>query len=353
MAIYEIQQNGLVRLKDTAFSDEGIRERDDLQRLLREQIDVISPDTMVIAEEFCDWEDSRRRIDLLGLDKGANLVVIELKRTDTGGHMELQAIRYASMVSTLTFQQVVETYERHLQNLGKEAANAEQQILDFLEWDEPIEEAFAVDVRIVLASAEFSKEITSAVIWLNEHGLDIRCVRLHPYKLDTRTLVDVQQIIPLPEAAEYQVRIREKAEQKREARQSTRDLTRYDLSIGNNILSRLPKRELAYCVAHEAIQRGATPEQICNWVSWKCTYLWIFADGEVNREVFLQTARAFPDSSNRAFEIKRYYTADDKLIHLAGRTFAFTNQWGKRTLEAVDLIIKRINATDITYIASS
>jgi hypothetical protein len=185
MAIYEIQQSGLVRLKDTAFSDEGLRERDDLQRLLREQIDVISPDTLVVAEEFCDWEDSRRRIDLLGLDKNANLVVIELKRTETGGHMELQAIRYASMVSTLTFQQVVKTYERHLQNLGKEVESAEQQILDFLGWDDPIEDDFAVDVRIVLASAEFSKEITSAVMWLNEHGLDIRCVRLRPYSSTT------------------------------------------------------------------------------------------------------------------------------------------------------------------------
>jgi RecB family endonuclease NucS len=56
---------------------------------------IVSPDTIVIAEEFGEWEDSRRRIDLLGLDKNANLVVIELKRTDDGGHMELQALRYS------------------------------------------------------------------------------------------------------------------------------------------------------------------------------------------------------------------------------------------------------------------
>ena len=353
MAIYEIQQNGLVRLKDTAFSDEGLRERDDLQRLLREQIDVISPDTIVVAEEFCDWEDSRRRVDLLGLDKNANLVVIELKRTDTGGHMELQAIRYASMVSTLTFQQVVESYERYLQTLGKEVESAEQQILDHLGWDEPMEDDFAVDVRIVLASAEFSKEITSAVMWLNEHGLDIRCVRLHPYKLDNRVLVDVQQIIPLPEAAEYQVRVREKVDQKREARQSRRSPTRYDLTIGSIKRTYLPKRELAYWVAREALKCNATPEQISDWLSWRRNYVWAVADGEVNQEVFLQTARVFPNASSRAFDKKRYYTADDKLIHLGGKTFAFSNQWGEQTLQAVDLIIKSINATDISYEASA
>ena len=34
------------------FSEVGLRERDDLQRLLKSQIEVIAPDTLVIAEEF-------------------------------------------------------------------------------------------------------------------------------------------------------------------------------------------------------------------------------------------------------------------------------------------------------------
>ena len=68
---------------------------------------------MVLAEEFSDWADSTRRIDLLCLDDDANLVVVELKRTEDGGHMELQALRYAAMVSAMTFDQAVETLARH------------------------------------------------------------------------------------------------------------------------------------------------------------------------------------------------------------------------------------------------
>jgi RecB family endonuclease NucS len=44
----------------------------------------------VIAEEYGLSEDSRRRIDLLALDRSGTLVVIELKRTDDGGDMELR-----------------------------------------------------------------------------------------------------------------------------------------------------------------------------------------------------------------------------------------------------------------------
>ena len=47
-------------------------ERKDIQRLLREQISVLDERLMVIAEEFGDWLDSSRRIDLLCIDRDAN-----------------------------------------------------------------------------------------------------------------------------------------------------------------------------------------------------------------------------------------------------------------------------------------
>ncbi len=106
MPLYELTKDWIVPLPQTTFAKRGIGERQDLQRLLREHIAVVGHDLLVVAEEFGDWEESRRRIDLLAIDKMANLVVVELKRTEDGGHMELQAIRYAAMVSTMTFEQV-------------------------------------------------------------------------------------------------------------------------------------------------------------------------------------------------------------------------------------------------------
>ena len=215
MALYEINSENLTKITKTTFDQIGLRERTDLQRLLKKQIDVISPNTLVIAEEFGEWEDSRRRIDLLGLDREANLVVIELKRTEDGGFMELQAIRYAAMVSTMTFERVVDIYERYLSQNGHKSTDARAAVLDFLEWEEPDEDLFAHDVRIVLASANFSKELTTAVMWLNKRDLDIRCIRVIPYHDNGRILIDVQQVIPLPEAAEYQIQIKEKEQKER------------------------------------------------------------------------------------------------------------------------------------------
>jgi len=200
VALYEITKTTIAPLDQTTFAQQGFAERADLQRLLRQHIEVIAPDTLVIAEEFSEWEECKRRVDLLGVDRDANLVVFELKRTEDGGHMELQAIRYAAMVSAMSFSKAVEVYARYLgQNTRKDAA--ETALREFFDWDDSNQDTFGSDVRIVLVSAEFSKEIVTSVLWLNEHEIDIRCVRLRPYALNGRVILDMQQVIPVPEAA--------------------------------------------------------------------------------------------------------------------------------------------------------
>ena len=61
MPIYEFAQTGISRLDETTFNLAGRHERRDLQRLLREHVEVIAPETLVISEEFGDWEGSRNR----------------------------------------------------------------------------------------------------------------------------------------------------------------------------------------------------------------------------------------------------------------------------------------------------
>lgn len=216
MPFYEVQDDRLQQLPATTFGAAKFRERSDLQRLLRVHLPELVPDVLIIAEEFGDWDDSKRRIDLLGIDRRANLVVIELKRGDTGLHMELQAVRYAAMVSTMTFDQAVIAYERFLES--GTANEARSRILDFLGWSEPSDDDFAQDVRIVLFSEDYSRELTSAILWLNTRGLEITCFRMSAYALDKRMLIDFQQIIPLAEAEEFQVKVRNKQQVEQTAR---------------------------------------------------------------------------------------------------------------------------------------
>src|SRR5690606_7934218 len=61
MAIFEMTQAGLAPVAETRFDAEGLRERADLQRLVRENISILEDGLMVVAEEFGEWMDSSRR----------------------------------------------------------------------------------------------------------------------------------------------------------------------------------------------------------------------------------------------------------------------------------------------------
>ena len=225
MAIYAVGEGTLSPVSETSFGAEGIYERKHIQQLLRDHIEVLDDRLMVIAEEFGDWLDSSRRIDLLCLDGDANLVVVELKRTEDGGHMELQALRYAAMVSAMNFSQLVESHSRFRSAAQPDVDGAKAAILEFLGWDDVEEEQFGGDTRIILAAADFGKELTTAVLWLIDRGLDIRCVRLKPYRLDSgQVLLDIQQLIPLPETASFQTQIGVKRQAERKNRTERHEL---------------------------------------------------------------------------------------------------------------------------------
>lgn len=241
MLLYQMTNDALLPLASTDFQQENLWERRDLQRLLKANIEAIDPNVMVIAEEFGDWDESGRRIDLLAVDKDANLVVIELKRTDDGGHMELQAIRYAAMVANMTWDHAKSSFKKYLEE-KKLDYGPEAKLCEFFGWDEPHEDDFAQNVRIVLASANFSKEITTSVLWLNERDLDIRCVRLSLHKLNDRLVLSADQIIPLPEAESYQIEVRQKRREERVSRSEKKDRSLFSISYNGEIYQKCFKK---------------------------------------------------------------------------------------------------------------
>lgn len=350
MPIYRFGQTAIERVEETTFGSVGVRERADLQRLLREHIEVISPNTLIISEEFGEWEESRRRIDLPGIDEDANLVVIELKRTEDGGHMDLQAIRYASMVSTLTFDQSVDIYRRHLARLGKQEQDARRLLLDFLGWDEQDDDEFAQDVRIVLASAEFSKELTSSVLWLLDHDINIRCIRLKPYRLGDQILVDVQQIIPLPEIAEYQIRVREKVQKERQSRTSNADFTRFDVQFDGERSTSMWKRNAIHFLCKRACEKGTTPDELIALFDWRPNRVWYAVDGTVDAAGFEKLAAMKASSGGPPFDHRRWLCDDDQLLHTNGCTYAFSSQWGgAKWHRAMKLLQEKYPQFNISY----
>ena len=338
MPLYHVDSKRFAAIPETTFAREGVLERGDLQRLLRDQIGVLEEGLMVLAEEFGNWEESRRRIDLLCLDRQANLVVVELKRTEDGGTSDLQGIRYAAMVSQMKFDQAVKQHASWREERGLEG-DAREALLDFLGWTEPREDSFGGTVRILLASSDFSRELTTTVLWLREQEIDVRCIRIKPYRFDGKVLVDVETIIPLKEAEDYLERIRNKEQAEREYRTSYRDFTRFDVTVRGVLHENLPKNRAMLQVARGLIDSGIHPEEITKALGWSRPLFMSF-DGAHNEVSF--GAEMSKDSRAGTDPYRRWFAREDELIPHGGRTYALWSNWGgQKTIDLLFMLAAR------------
>jgi hypothetical protein len=291
VALYELRGAQLADLPSTTYLGERVLEGR-LQAALREHLDVLFPGVtpseapLVVAEEYADFAGSRRRIDLLAVDRSGQLVVVELKRTEDGGHMELQALRYAAMVSTMTFDQLVKTYADHA---GLDEDTARERLGAHLD-DAGDTPELATRVKVVLVSSDFSREITSTALWLREnYNVDITCVRLVPYRHQESLVLDVQQIIPLPEAAAYRIEQERKQREAAISRASDqRDLTKYVLTFDDTPTSVLNKRQAVRTAVEVLLASGIPFDEVRDAVGpgrWRPVH---HAEGVDLREAFAE-----------------------------------------------------------------
>ncbi len=210
------------KVEAKSFAALDVWERKHIQEWVRRHPEILGEDLLIVNMEFDRFQGSRDRLDLLALDRDANLVVVELKRDSLAGYADLQAVRYAAMVSAMTVEQLLSHYADYRKKTTGEQASKEElkaEIDDFVEL-EGFEE-LSSRPRIILCSEDFSQEITTTVLWLRGFDLDISCVRITPHRLEDKIVLVPEKIIPLKESEQYLTGIQEKEEKRQEARASS------------------------------------------------------------------------------------------------------------------------------------
>jgi hypothetical protein len=216
-------ENRLRKLEEKRFTDLQLRERGHLQEWLANMPAALGEELLIVQKEFDGFDDTRERLDLLALDKEGQLVVIENKLDDTGRDVVWQALKYAAYVSSLTKAQIVDIFQAYLDRWAA-GSSAVELICEFL-----VEEALDEVVlnsgnsqRVMLIAANFRKEVTTAALWLLGHGIRVQCFKVTPYGFGEELLLDVQQIIPVPEAAEYMIGMSSKDSEEKSAQGAQR-----------------------------------------------------------------------------------------------------------------------------------
>src|SRR2546426_760138 len=93
--------------------------------------------------------------------------------------------------------------------------------------------------------------------------MDIRCVQLVTYEIDGKNYLDIEQVIPLPQAVDYQVQIRKKDQQQEKVRnEGGSDWTRYQIIVDGQPGPPLRKRQAVLTMIQKLIQKGVQIEAV-------------------------------------------------------------------------------------------
>ena len=195
-------------MREVNFSDLGLRERLDIQEWVADNPSILGDDLLMIGKEFSGFDKTGDRLDLLAVDTDGRLVVIELKRDDSGTDAHWQAIKYASYLQHVKQQDIIRMFAEYRNDLSEEAA--EEELRSHLNEDNLT--SLNNDQRIVLASHRFAPEVTSAALWLNQKSISnnqVTCVKLTPYQEEENGALYLQAntIIPVPGAERFVVTV--------------------------------------------------------------------------------------------------------------------------------------------------
>jgi len=288
--------NRLCKLERTSFSEVGFREREHLQEWLATMPDALceamsegEDGLLIIQKEFDGFDGTRERLDLLALDRAGQLVIIENKLDDSGRDVVWQALKYAAYCSSLKKAEIVGIFQQYLDRQG--GGDAAGMICEFL-GEDTLDEVVLNDgtnQRVVFIAANFRREVTATVLWLREHQIDARCVKVVPYRFGEEIFVDLQQVIPTPEAADYMIRMAQKESEERSASTAQGHRHKVRLEFWQKALEKLREDGSS---RHQNV--SPTKE---NWLSVGtgvsgCSYTLVLLKTEMRVEVSIQRSSA-------------------------------------------------------------
>ena len=270
------------KIAEVDFARLGFRERRDIQEWIASNPGILGEDLLIIGKEFSGFDRTDERLDLLAVDADGKLVVIELKRDDSGADAHWQAIKYASYLRRASVEDIIRMLADYSKLSEEDATN---RLLQHLNDDDL--NALNNDQRIILASHRFAPEVTSAALWLNEKapGEDlITCVQLIPYRdVQTASLyVQSHTIVLVPGIDDYVVvidgssgdnrRVRPGASKLAQtfARNRGDDVTRFLRRVSDRTLDRLP----AYLKPDKTSRWAGGDPSLRYWHMWYSRPFW-------------------------------------------------------------------------------
>lgn len=249
------------------LAEAGLKEREHLQEWVLQHPQILGDDVKVITFEFGRWTGSgsnveRDRLDVLGVDVDGRLVVVELKRDKAPDTVDMQALKYAALVSRFTREDVDKVHAQYLSRRRGEPVTPDEAAVELDEWATITEESLRVP-RLMLMASSFPRTVTATVVFLHQQlGLDVQLLAFQAYKTAESVLLTVSQHYPPPDVEEFVLspEVNEAKQQRTVKNSKKREATTVSRLIGADAL------ELGATLTFRCPVAGITP-QVDQWMA--------------------------------------------------------------------------------------
>lgn len=172
MRIFSVKDDGLFdEFSKTNFQAD--HEESVLENWLEQNSDNILEDGRLLIIGRQVTTNLSSIIDLLGIDREGNCVVLELKRDRTPRDTLAQALEYASFVEELNTNQLETILQRYINNESLNLATYHREYFDLPSNDAV---SFNKEQRIVLVGQRITGEIRQTASFLRRKGMRVTCL---------------------------------------------------------------------------------------------------------------------------------------------------------------------------------
>ncbi len=183
MEVYRVEDDDLHRIKKQEFAKEQHLE-DRLTRPGRVQIGNV--DILIIDRQGGFDDTSQDSLDILGIDKNGNTVIVELKQNKGRRKVIAQALDYTSRIRNDNYERLDERYQNF-----NEGEKGKQQLRDVhaehFDLGDPLSHSeFNSESRIVLVGTDFDTRLVDTADFLREHDIDVVLVEYETYQDEDR-----------------------------------------------------------------------------------------------------------------------------------------------------------------------
>ncbi len=212
--------------------------------------------------------------------------MIENKLDDSGRDVTWRALKYTAYVLGLTKTQIVDIYQQYLDHYAG-GGNATAHICEFMEVEELEETVLnsGNDQRMIFIAANFRREVTATVLWLLSRGIRAQCFKVTPYTFGEELMIDIQQIIPMPEAEDFMIGMSSKENEEKVVQNTQKKRHKLRLEFWEAVLEQLRLDGVT-------LYQNINPNKD-HWLSAgsgvrSCPYQMIFSRDEARVEISLQ-----------------------------------------------------------------